>query len=280
MPGRAPDEPLAFRPTGPAEPPRKTRKSLITFGSYRGQPAVRKQLVSRQPVWRWYLHHEVHTYRRFACEPPPIVVPRLLDADEEAGWIVLERVAGTPVAPGRRSDQQRVAAIVEAQRRLSSYPVLPLPASPVRRTLEARLLEDPTDPLGWILGGLERAAVRKLLPEGVVRAALDVLACNTELRFAHGDLLPRNILVGAAGPRFVDWECAGPMLATWDPALLYVALPATRRLLEPTRALFATVLFALAREAAFLRAFPPQASGPRRALLQREIADASAKLLE
>lgn len=203
-------------------------------------------------------------------------VPRRLDAGED--WIVLERIEGAALAPGRHSDAANVEAIVALQRALSDYPVRELPASPVRRTLQTRFLEDPTDPIGWITGGLQRAAKRKLLPAATAQSAVDVVS-GSDICFSHGDLLPRNILMTPKGPVLIDWECAGPMLSSWDPALLYVSIPATRALLPKSRLLFATVLFALAREVAFLQAFPGTSSARQREL-EREIAEASAQLLE
>lgn len=204
----------------------------------------------------------------------------MLAADEAAGWVVLEQIEGRVLAPGRRSDTTEVAAIVELQRALRDYPARALPASPVRRALQTRFLEDPSDPIGWITHGLERAASRKLLPAAVAQTAIDVIVSYGDVRFAHGDLLPRNIVMTPEGPVLIDWECAGPMLSTWDPALLYISIPATRAQLPRSAVLYATVLFALARELAFLHAFPQRGSSPRYEQLRREIAEASAKLIE
>jgi hypothetical protein len=122
--------------------------------------------------------------------------------------------------------------------------------------MRAQLLEDPSAPSAWVGEGLERAASLGLCaPEDSAR--LREILDGAPVAFAHGDLLPRNVLLGAGGVALVDWETAGAYLAGWDRAVLWVGVPAARPLLEPAAdaRTWALVAFALLRELKYARQY-------------------------
>jgi hypothetical protein len=202
-------------------------KCVLEPSRFRGQDAIRKRLERTEPPWRFYMRREIAIYEAFSKLDLPVRVPRLLDADAERGFIILQRVAGKPLASRRHvvpKDRQTWEALISTARAVRSIAchvdVKPTPAD--TRAMRERLLEDPTSPTGWISSGLLECARRGLLaPDVAARLAKDVKGAV----FQHGDLLLRNVIRDDAGLVLVDWECAGTHAEGWDAALLSVFAP-------------------------------------------------------
>jgi hypothetical protein len=273
------------------------RKSELLAGTVGDTPAIAKRVARPSPVWEWYLRRELAIYRAFEATPPAFRVPRLLAADADRGVLVIERIAGPRLASRRRPaaalSAADIAAFIELHAQIAAWPGT-FPADPpppaVERQLRARLLEDPTAPRDWFHDGMRRCATRNLFPDPAAAALADtLLLAHATIAPSHGDLLLRNALRDGSRICLVDWECAGPHLADWDLALLYIQLaPEPRSLLldeirrgprhrEPT--FFALVVFALARELSFLRSSPGPANRSAHARLRAELADACAELV-
>jgi hypothetical protein len=257
----------AFRARGA---PRRTLKSRLLLGTAGGQDVLVKKLVRREALWRWYFARELQLYERFAVERPPWRVPRMLAADEGAGLLVLERLPGPALATYRRQadalDERSLDALVQLcdgigawTRGLELAPADPPPPAAVA-AMRDRLLEDPSAPLTWVLDGIERAAALGFVARDAAVLMQAHLRDHPVLSFAHGDLLPRNLLRAGERIGVVDWECAGPHVAEWDRALLWANVPAARERLEagiaasprPRQlAFWSCAAFALAREVKF-----------------------------
>jgi hypothetical protein len=158
------------------------------------------------------------------------------------------------------------------------------PPPPTRRAIRNRLLEDPSDPIGWVRDGIARGSRLGLCEEGLARAMLDALDRHPRVVFAHGDLLPRNLLRVGDGLAPVDWECAGSHPESWDRALLWANLPAARPRIEAgldvngrgRRAFWACAGFALVRELKFQRGRPSARADALRQELERVRAELGA----
>ena len=253
-----------FVATGPMI---RGRKSELLRGEVAGSSVIAKRLREPSPVWAWYTAREIALYRTFATDPIPVRTPRLVAASDDV--LVIERIAGTPLATVRRpyaalSDEvldALLATLAALERADLALPAIAAP-SRVRAQLRDRLLEDPVDP-GWIADGLARCARRGLVPAEIAVDARATLA-GVPIVVAHGDALLRNAIADASSVTLVDWECAGRYLRDWDRALLWTqlddagrarvehAIGDDRSRVAPFRAL---VVFALARELRFARAF-------------------------
>jgi hypothetical protein len=274
----------------------RSLKSHLLRGTVDGAPVFIKKLARDEPLWRWYFERELRLYRRFADAPPHVPVPRLLHADPARSLLVLED-AGEPLSMLRRLrgelDTPTRAALLAAPGAIASYrsgaqPASPAevsPSPPAHREMRRRLLEDPSDPLGWVVQGIARAARLGLLEAGLAARMDRALAEHPALAFAHGDLLPRNLLRSPEGRLVViDWECSGAHPEGWDRALLWANAPSLRAGLEAAlasspppsrRAFWACVGFALARELKFRRpaaaARAPAGEDPVTAVLRGEL---------
>lgn len=253
-----------FVPTGPL---RRGRKSEHLAGEVAGLPVLAKRANPDSAVWSWYAAREVALYRAFATRPLPVRTPRLVGASEQV--LVIERLAGGPLAQRRRPAAQLAPRVIEpllatlAALETARVTVPPVPPPErIRRQLRERLLEDPASDGAWISEGLVECG-RSLLDEHTVRRARAALV-DTPVVFAHGDVLLRNAIATEGGPVLVDWECAGKYLRDWDRALLWTQLSAgTRERVEASlgdderrlRAFRALVVFALARELRFAGSF-------------------------
>jgi hypothetical protein len=135
--------------------------------------------------------------------------------------VTFEVVAGDPLDPKyplcrAEADPSAVGVVARATR---SYPHRPrwLRRLPIRSRL-------------W------RARGVSLLSDAEHRAIAD-LVVRRPMRwvFAHGDVTPRNVLRGPAGPVLIDWEWAGLYPDGYELAFLWyvlVDLPAARRAVE------------------------------------------------
>ncbi len=273
---------------------RRTLKSLVLAGDSDAGPVLCKKLVREDALWRWYFARELALQRAFAAEPPPLRVARALGADPERALLLVEELPGPPLARLRRLeeplDPALIADAVELctslarwQRGLALAPSDPPPPA-ARRAMRARLLEDPSAPEAWVREGIERATELGLCDAELAGASLAAIAVHPRVAFAHGDLLPRNLLRVDGGLAPVDWECAGSHLEGWDRALLWANLPQARAALEAAAgeapreraAFWACVGFALVRELKFRRARP---GDPRALELRTELERVRRELL-
>ena len=265
---------------------RRTLKSIVLAGDSERGPVLCKKLVHEDPVWRWYFARELELFQRFATEPPPIRAARLLASDPARSLLLVEELPGPPLTRQRRLDDAPGEAAVDAamaicerlarwERGLELAPRDPPPPR-ARRAMRARLLEDPSEALGWVREGIARGVMLGLCDDLLSRAMLAALDRHPRVAFAHGDLLPRNLLRVEGGLVPVDWECAGAHPVGWDRALLWANLPAARARLESSvagdpaarAAFWACVGFALVRELKFRRA---RANDQRAATLRQEL---------
>ena len=251
----------AFKPEGGIA---RTSKSRLIRGLLAGKAVVAKVIMGNAPVWHWLLAREIALYKHFGTMTPPVRVPRLVAADAAAGVLVMEHLAGRRLAAGRYANQllkpTKVRILLDALDALASWNPGPMATQPAPdiNDVRARMLPDPTAPLGWYRDAIERCRDRSLLSAAAAQWIHRVLDRHPLVAFAHGDLLLRNVLWDADGPAFVDWEDAGMHPACWDLALLWVGLEAGGReivenraiaLPEPRRELFAAGrLLAVARE--------------------------------
>ncbi len=274
--------------------PRRARKSEVLAGELDGMPVIAKRLLGDNAVWSWYLAREIEIYRAFAASPPPLRVPRFVAASEDV--LVIERLTGGEVAKLRRPHAELSAESVHALVAMhdaiatwaGQFPTLHADAK-IRLQLRSRLLEDPTDPR-WIEWGIARCVSQGILDRDTVARALDALQAYGPIAASHGDLLLRNVMFGSPGGELalIDWECAGPHVADWDLALLWTQLAASARGTLDTaigggprrRAFDALVVYALAREVTFLRAFRTSPAHPAMTRVASELAEACARLAE
>jgi hypothetical protein len=281
-----------FRPLGRVP----ARKSELLAGVVDGAPAIGKRLARPDEVWAWYLRREIAIYRAFAAAPPAFRAPRLLAADEARGVLVIERLAGPPLATRRRPrvppSAADVTALVELRARIAAWPGAWPPEPPrsaaASRRIAARLLEDPSAPRAWFHGGVARCAASGILAADTARRIDDALAAHPAIAPGHGDLLLRNAIRDGDRIGLVDWECAGLHLEDWDLALLWTQLEGPARApievavqaggAPRRRAFLGLVAFALAREVAFLRAFRAAPGSAAFARVRAELAAASAAL--
>ncbi len=259
---------------------RRSIKCVIEPCRFRGHDAVAKKLERTTPPWRFYMRREIAIYRAFSTLELPVRVPRMLAADAERGFIILERIEGKPLAhrrhvvPEDRPTWQTLIAIARAIRTITCR-VTVAPTREDTRAMRARLLEDPTAPTEWVASGLVECAKRGLLAQSVAAR----LAKNVKGEvFQHGDLLLRNVVRSATGLVVVDWECAGPHAEGWDAALLSVFAPTWARA-ELSAGLdaasfHACFVFALLREIVFRRGKVDEISAHLEDQLERALATA------
>jgi hypothetical protein len=254
-------------------PVRRSLKCIAIPAAIGTRQVVVKVLVRSNPVWRWYFERERAIYEQFERAAPPldpVQVPRLVAHSGE--FLVIDRMPGEPLARWRHDagtvqlDSGTWEALVGARERLSRW--VPAggfgprhaPGGALVAAMRRRLLEDPSEPVGWIAHGIER--LRRPSPAMLdaqdAERMVHALSEHPATCSSHGDLLLRNVLSGGGGRlSLVDWECAGEHAEAWDPALLWVFAPewARRRLeMEPMarpeswRAFLSCVAFALSRE--------------------------------
>jgi hypothetical protein len=152
-----------FQLHGPAQ---QTTKSLLLRGRLDGAEVLVKKLLRPESVWGWYFARELAIYRVFSEEPPPVRVPRLIEADDAGGLLVLELLRGRPLAvnrrieaalsPGTQQELRRICRELGAWRRGLERIPSEAPRPEQRRVMRDRLLEDPSAPLGWVQEGLDR----------------------------------------------------------------------------------------------------------------------------
>jgi phosphotransferase family enzyme len=193
---------------------RRTDKTLLAAGTYRGQAVVVKLLLDDDDEWATRWRHEIAAYQQFAQDPPPVHVPALAYTDDRR-VMVLERIEGRVLDPDRYPTVQpnpgEMEAVLEAIRQLNRWRsgIEDFPSMDYRaRTARYHAAGYLTD--------ADRTVLERLLAE-----------CGAATEFGHGDPLPSNILV-EPGNRIalLDWEFAGLFLPGFDLAMLHTLLSA------------------------------------------------------
>jgi hypothetical protein len=157
----------------------------------------------RAPVER---NHSEAEWLRVVGEIAPEAVPRVLYEDQAAGWFVMEYLqpARYPVWKSQLRDgfidPETAAAVGRQLARVHA-------ATAGRADLAQRFATDhifyPIRPEPYLI------ATALAHPElsGRLRELSDT-TMRTRLALVHGDVSPKNILVGPRGPVFLDAECA------------------------------------------------------------------------
>jgi aminoglycoside phosphotransferase (APT) family kinase protein len=157
----------------------------------------------RAPVER---NHSEAEWIRVASELVPDAVPRLIAEDAAAGLFAMQWLApdAHPVWKAQLRDGTIEPAVaIEVGRRIARIHA----ATAGRREIAARFATDhiflPIRLEPYLLATAERhpdvAPALRAIAEGTAR---------TKLALVHGDVSPKNILVGPRGPVFLDAECA------------------------------------------------------------------------
>ena len=157
----------------------------------------------RAPIER---NHSEAEWIRVAAELDPDAVPRLIAEDAEAGLFAMQWLApdAHPVWKAQLRDGTIEPAVaIEVGRRIVRVHA----ATAGRRDIAARFATDhifePIRLEPYLLATAERhpdvAPALRAIAEGTAR---------TKLTLVHGDVSPKNILVGPRGPVFLDAECA------------------------------------------------------------------------
>jgi aminoglycoside phosphotransferase (APT) family kinase protein len=157
----------------------------------------------RAPIER---NHSEAEWIRVAGEIVPDAAPRLIAEDPEAGLFAMQWLApeSHPVWKGQLRDGTIDPTVaVEVGRRIARIHA----ATAGRREIAARFATDhifhPIRLEPYLLTTAARhpdvAPILRALAEGTAR---------TKLALVHGDVSPKNILVGPHGPVFLDAECA------------------------------------------------------------------------
>jgi len=157
----------------------------------------------RAPVER---NHSEAEWIRVASELVPDAVPRLIAEDAAAGLFAMQWLApdAHPVWKAQLRDGTIEPAVaIEVGRRIARVHA----ATAGRREIAARFATDhiflPIRLEPYLLATAERhpdvAPALRAIAEGTAR---------TKLALVHGDVSPKNILVGPRGPVFLDAECA------------------------------------------------------------------------
>jgi aminoglycoside phosphotransferase len=285
--------PTLVRDEGPV---RRSIKSVLVPCSVNGTRVMVKRRFDDKPAWRWYDRREPLVLE--ALSPAlGVCTPKVVAVDQAAGLLVMTRVGGVPVASRRhsltrhpsnvwpRERWEKLVTCVHAIRHWSqgaqvAHTLASLDASDDDRTtmMRARVLEDPSRPLDWIVEGLERVAAP------MRHESIAALRAYPTLAFAHGDLLLRNVLDDDGVLGLVDWECAGWHAEAWDAALVWVWAPEWARNAlahdfatpDARRAFGACAVFAVSREA-YYRSTRPEGDVTVRL---REDLDAAIALLD
>ncbi len=157
----------------------------------------------RAPVAR---NHSEAEWLRVAGEIVPDAVPRLLGEDRTAGLLAMAWLApeANPVWKSALADGHIDDAVAaEVGRRI----VLIHAATAGRVDIAARFANDDIFHSIRLEPYLLATAERHPDCAGQLRRLAETTA-RTKLALVHGDVSPKNILVGARGPVFLDAECA------------------------------------------------------------------------
>jgi Phosphotransferase enzyme family len=253
--------------------PVRTGKGALTRGWMDGAPAFAKWLSLREEAWEARFLNEVDFYRAVDGLPAPVRIPRLLCGSRDEFVLVVERLDGEPIQPGRYLEAEvepgPLRALLAALPAVHAWQALPAP------------------PMGTVVEEVEERIVRYVglghLDEDD-RASFRAVSASAALEFSHGDLVLSNVLTGRDFPvALVDWEFARWHLAGHDLAILWTLLqrsPALRAEAEaaarawygPGAALFRlNQLLAVARELKIYAEDPDAAPEGRVDALRRDL---------
>ena len=119
---------------------RRTNKSLLAAGQLDGMPVIVKILTAQDQFWTARFRHEIEVCQRFCEHPPPVTAPRLIHTDGNT-MLILERLDGRPLDPGRylhdRLDETAVGAVLQTVRQLNDWQ----PPAPALRSPRALLVQ-------------------------------------------------------------------------------------------------------------------------------------------
>jgi aminoglycoside phosphotransferase (APT) family kinase protein len=169
---------------------------------------VKRALPRLRTAQRWEAPVERNRYERrwieIANRIVPGVAPRVLAADDDAGCFAMEYLGGLPLwkselAAGR-ADAEFAAAVGGRLARIHA-------ATAGDPAIAAEFATD----AGFHAIRLEPYLIASARAHPGLAAALEALAARTaatRLALVHGDVSPKNILRGPAGPVLLDAECA------------------------------------------------------------------------
>jgi aminoglycoside phosphotransferase (APT) family kinase protein len=176
----------------------------------RGTICVKRALAQLRVAQEWHAPVERNGYEaawmREAARIVPGAVPELLGQDDEGGALAMEYLAPSqhPLWKNElrdgRADPAFAAAVADRLVRLHA-------ATAARPDIAARF---PTDVIFHAIR-LEPyllAAARAHPDRAAALEDLAAVTARTRRALVHGDVSPKNILVGPAGPVFLDAECA------------------------------------------------------------------------
>jgi aminoglycoside phosphotransferase (APT) family kinase protein len=174
-----------------------------SFCVKRALPKLKVAADWRAPVER---NHSEAEWLRIAAQLVPDAAPRLIAEDAQAGLFAMQWLAPDtyPVWKGQLRDGTiDLAVATEVGRRIARIHA----ATAGRREIAARFATDhifqPIRLEPYLIAAAERhpdvAPALRAIAEGTAR---------TKLALVHGDVSPKNILVGPRGPVFLDAECA------------------------------------------------------------------------
>ncbi len=183
---------------------------IVRVDAARGSFCVKRALAKLKVEADWHApvarNHSEAEWLRVAGAIVPDAVPRLFAEDLNAGLFAMQWLAphAYPVWKGELRDgriEPRTAA--EVGRRIA----LVHAGTAGRADVAARFA---TDHIFWPIRlepYLLATAERHADVAGVLRSLADTTG-QTKLALVHGDVSPKNILVGPRGPVFLDAECA------------------------------------------------------------------------
>jgi aminoglycoside phosphotransferase (APT) family kinase protein len=167
----------------------------------RALPRLRVAQLWEAPVERNRFEYE---WLRLAGEAVPASVPRVIGQDD--GLLAMEYLA--PEAYPVWKDELRKGNAASRFASLVGKQLAAIHAATAGREEVARLF--PTDAIfkAIRLEPYLGATARKHVELKQILLALERRTARTKLCLVHGDVSPKNILVGPGGPVFLDAECA------------------------------------------------------------------------
>lgn len=165
---------------------------------------------SGDPRARRRFRHELRVNLLLRSDAPRLPTPRLIDHDVQHRRLTFDAVDGDPIGPKYPTTftTTDLDDCLSIERAVQTF-------APRRRWLPrinvARRIS--LAHRSGLLNHRQAAAIHDLLDRNRVR-----------LRFAHGDLIARNVLRSPSGPMVIDWEWAGLYPHGYDLAVLWFSL--------------------------------------------------------
>jgi hypothetical protein len=155
--------------------------------------------------------NEMRVNRMLTACPPPVRTPSLLGYETRTRSLTFAALPGEPIGPKYPRDLPTadIDAVLRIARELRQY-------NPPRRRWMRRLNTERRLALAARLGVLDSRDADALA--AVARRH------HTRLRFAHGDLVVRNVLRQGADAALIDWEWAGLYPTGYDDAIFWFSL--------------------------------------------------------